>query len=96
MVVSDELIINDDYGVFENMEVIASKLTLDASNTFDFDTGLTISGVYYGDGSGIVDIRSDSLKIGGIDGSEIADYIILGRPILSNSLSGDTASYSIA
>ena len=96
LVVSDELIINDDYGVFENMEVIASKLTLDASNTFDFDTGLTISGVYYGDGSGIVDIRSDSLKIGGIDGSEIADYVILGRHILSNSLSGDTiASYSI-
>ena len=90
LTVNGELIIDDDYGIFESARVIASSIVIDSNNTFNFDDGLMISGGYYGDGSGIVNIRSDNLKLNGIEGSEIGDYAIQGNHIQYNIITGST------
>ena len=76
LVVSDSLMINEQYGVTLNGNLIISSLTIDDSNVMNFTDGLKISGVFSGNGGGIYNIDNSNLKDDGIQGYEIGDQVI--------------------
>lgn len=94
-IVTGQAIINNEFGVTLNSDVIVKDIYINAANYFNFTNGLAMSGTFYGDGSGLTDIDRDSLLANSIQNNEINPLVFGSNAFTDDSISNENFTLEI-